>query len=48
MRKLLIVLLLLAFLAVTLWGIEAAASGTHEIMGDSGYHPFISIREYFK
>lgn len=42
MRKLFIVLLILLFLAATLWGIEAAAVGTHKILGDTGYHTFLS------
>ncbi len=42
MKKLLIILLLFLFIAVTLWGIETAAAGTHHIMGDPGYHTFLS------
>lgn len=42
MRKFWIVLILLLFFAVTLWGIEAASAGTHEVLGDSGYINFLS------
>lgn len=42
MRKFWIVLILLLFIAATLWGIEAASAGTHEVLGDSGYNTFIS------
>ncbi|MBQ8892829.1 MAG: hypothetical protein IJ043_00290 [Clostridia bacterium] len=40
MRKLIILLLLLLFAAAVLWGVNSAAAGTHEIMGDYGYQPF--------
>ncbi|MBQ7934775.1 MAG: hypothetical protein IJ333_00255 [Clostridia bacterium] len=41
MRTFLIVCLILFFSAVTLWGIEAAASGTHLILGNAGHQSFI-------
>ncbi len=41
MRKFLIVLLLLLFLAAALFGIEAASAGTHKIMGDPNYQTFL-------
>ncbi|MBQ8600557.1 MAG: hypothetical protein IJ407_04165 [Clostridia bacterium] len=41
MRTIAIILLLILFSALTLWGIETAASGTHEILGNIGHQPFI-------
>lgn len=43
MRKILITIILLLFVALVLWGIEAAAAGTHRILGDAAYRPFIKI-----
>ena len=41
MRTFLITILILLFSALVLWGINAAAAGTHMILGDRGYIPFI-------
>lgn len=41
MRTVIIILLIILFAALTLWGIETAASGTHEILGNVGHHSFI-------
>ncbi len=41
MRTFLITIFILLLSALVLWGINAAAAGTHEILGDSGYIPFI-------
>ena len=43
MRKLLIALLLILFVLIVLWGVQTAAAGTHAVLGDTGYRPFISF-----
>lgn len=47
MRKVLIIILILAFAALVILGINAAAAGTHEILGDAGYQPFFNLQELF-
>ncbi|MBR2013704.1 MAG: hypothetical protein IJ995_05770 [Clostridia bacterium] len=41
MRTFFITILILLLSALVLWGINAAAAGTHSVMGDAGYKPFI-------
>ncbi|MBQ7035866.1 MAG: hypothetical protein IJN34_09050 [Clostridia bacterium] len=41
MKRLWIVIILILFTLATLWGIHRAAAGTHAILGDADYKPFI-------
>ena len=41
MKKFVIILLLLIFAALTLWGIEGAAAGTHRVLGNADHQSFI-------
>ena len=40
LKILLIIFIISAFTALVIWGINAAAAGTHKILGDAAYQPF--------